>query len=142
MADDVPALRQLCVKVAQYVEVVSDRLDVQAQTLAGLQKEAHLREIREVAYRQALKKAAQVLYETDFFSEEAERRKFLKEAAADPNVVVATLIKVCHAADVALIGTPARVALKNKQGEEFDPVKAKAFGLDPSSLGESALDDI
>lgn len=142
MAGPDPTLRLLCSKVAEYVEVVQDHLHKQAGELTALQDEAWRRESGELAYRQQLKKAAQVLYDTDFFTEDLERKKFLKEAAADPMVVVATLIKVCHAADVALIGTPARVALKNKQGDEFDPVKARAFGLEYSGLGEAVLEEV
>ncbi len=74
-----------------------------------------------------LKQAAQALYDSDFITDEPERRTFLKRAQENPAYALSVLVKVCNAADVALIGKTARVAAKPKDAE-YDPVMAKAFG--------------
>lgn len=113
-------------KVAQFATIVIKELrDLRQQVKAGMQKEAAEQE-DQFRYEVALKKAAKVLYDTDFITDESERQKFLKLAAEDPSYVVGVLEKVCNAADVSLIGKPARVAANTKAAH--DPVYARAFG--------------
>ncbi|NBQ68977.1 MAG: hypothetical protein EBU46_09160, partial [Nitrosomonadaceae bacterium] len=63
---------------------------------------------------------------------------FLKKAKEDVSYLARTLEKVCNAADIALIGKPARVANKQQKEAEYDPVMAKAFGY---SANASIIDE-
>lgn len=86
----------------------------------------------------ALEKAANALYDTDFLTDDVEKKRFFKMAKEDPSYLANMLEKVCKAADVSLIGIPARVASKTNKSAEYDPVAARAFGYGSSS---SLLDD-
>lgn len=81
-------------------------------------------------YHQSLMKVANALYNSDldFVTGDFDRNKFLKQAMEDPSYLARTLEKVCNAADVSLIGKPARVAA-TKKAAYYDPVYAKAFGF-------------
>ena len=105
-------------------EQLQDELQVQV-------KEAAIEDLNKQKYKIALQKAADALYDTDFLTDEQEKRTFLRKAAEDPIYVVRTLEKVCEAADVAQIGKPARVAARPKEAE-YDPVMAAAFGYSSS----------
>jgi hypothetical protein len=80
-------------------------------------------------YQQAVIKVANALYDSDldFVTGDFDRRKFIKKAMEDKTYLAKTLEKVCNAADVSLIGKPARVAA-NKKVASNDPVYARAFG--------------
>lgn len=128
-------------KVAQFVKLAINELDAKQERVVELRKEAAVVDRKWTDYSASLNKAASALYDADFITDEVERRKFLKKASEDPSYLSSVIVKVCGAADVALIGSPAGVAMRQqKQGEEFDPVKARAFGWDYSS--SQLLDDI
>lgn len=82
-------------------------------------------------FDKSIVKAAQALYEADFIIDEFEKKEFLKLAGEDPKILADWLVKVCKAADVSLIGIPARIAAKQHTKEaDYDPVMARAFGYD------------
>ncbi len=90
-------------------------------------------------FEKSLIKAAEALYNSDFFSEEEEKNIFVKKAKEDPAYLSGVLCKVCEAADVSLIGQPARVAARSKKQGDYDPVEARAFGY--GRLGGNILLD-
>ena len=116
-------------KVAEYVRLSIDSNLLLQEKLYQQQKEAAVKDLNKEKYLFAIQKAADALYDTDFLTDEHEKRMFLRKAAEDPVYVVRTLEKVCEAADVAQIGKPARVAARPKEAE-YDPVMAAAFGYD------------
>ena len=122
-------------KVSEFIKVAVNESEMLTDKTAEL--EARLLEYRKKEAAQqitsdrldvALKKAADALYDADFITDDIERRNFLKKAKEDPSYLARTLEKVCNAADLALIGKPARVANKQQKEAEYDPVMAKAFG--------------
>jgi len=130
-------------KVAQFVKIATNELQQRQEQLVEMRKTAAAEVAKQENYESSLTKAARALYDADFLTDEVERKRFLRKAAEDPSYLSSVIVKVCNAADVALIGSPARVAVKQKQGEEFDPVKARAFGADYSgSYGGHTLDDL
>ena len=133
---------ELLQKVGQFVKLATSEIDAQQGRIVSLRKQAAVDARRHEEFGKSLSKAAQALYDADFITDEVERKQFLKKASEDPSYLSSVIVKVCNAADVALIGSPARVAMRQKQGEEFDPVKAKAFGWDYSSSAGGALDDL
>lgn len=135
-------LSLLTEKVAQFVKLATHELHIQQDRVVEFKKQAAAEARRQEGYQQSLQKAARALYDADFITDEMERRKFLRKAAEDPSYLSSVIVKVCNAADVALIGSPARVAVRQKQGEEFDPVKARAFGTDYTGLSGNLLDDL
>jgi hypothetical protein len=120
-------LHQAAMFVKLAIEVNEDLQD----KLLTKVKEATVRELDKEKYRVALTKAADALYDSDFLTDEHEKRTFLRKAAEDPVYVLRTLEKVCEAADVAQIGKPARVAARPKEAE-YDPVYEAAFGFSGS----------
>src|SRR4051812_40311670 len=126
-------------KVAQFakisvsaIEKLDDKVDNLESQLLGYRKKEAQEDLKKVRLEGTLEKAAKALYEADFLTDDTERKKFLKRAKEEPSYLVDVLIKVCNAADVALIGSPARVASKPKTAE-YDPVAARAFGWDTSN---------
>lgn len=119
----------LLTKVAEFTKIALSELDDLQSTVEGYRIKAAAEDEKLAKYDHALKKAASALYNSDFLTDEDERNKFLKLAKDDPSYLARVIEKVCNAADVALIGSPARVAQRNKQASvEFDPVWARAFG--------------
>lgn len=130
-------------KVAQFVKLAIDQLDTRQEEIVEMRKTAAAEVFRREAFQTSLEKAARALYNADFITDDLERKRFLKKATDDPSYLSSVIVKVCNAADVALIGSPARVAVRQKQGEEFDPVKARAFGADyTGGFAGPALDDL
>ena len=123
--------------VASFVKLAIDQTEQLQDDVLSLKKQATVEEINKEKYRLSLVKAADALYDSDFLSDEHEKRTFLRKAAEDPIYVVRLLEKVCEAADVAQIGKPARVAARPKEAE-YDPVMAKAFGYNSNN---SIIDD-
>ena len=130
-------------KVASFVKVAIDETEEQRFTLFQFQKkeaalkqklaeEEKAKEENSRQYFRSLDKAAEALYKTDFITDEFERREFVKRAQQNPGYLASVIEKLCKAADVALIGSPARVAVKRSE-DEIDPVRARAFGLSNSS---------
>lgn len=118
-------------QVAQFVKLAIDNSEELTDKILNQKKTAAVEELNKEKYRVALSKAADALYDSDFLTDETEKRTFLRKAAEDPVYVVRTLEKVCEAADVAQIGKPARVAARPKEAE-YDPVMEAAFGIGSS----------
>ena len=120
--------RGLLQKFAEFINLtVAELRSLRAQVNTHLQKEANDKQ----QYRQAVSKVASALYNSDldFITGDFDHQKFIKLASEDPTYLARTFEKVCNAADVSLIGRPARVAAIKKQGNYSDPVYAHAFGL-------------
>lgn len=125
-------------KVSQFIKIAINKIDTLEDALLDYRKKEAAEKIAEDRYDDSIKKAADALYESDFITDEYERRQFIKRAKEDPAHLARTLEKVCNAADVALVGTPARVASRKKEAE-YDPVMARAFGMNYS--GNSIIDE-
>jgi hypothetical protein len=126
-------------KFAEFTNlVVSELNSLKDQLSDQLQKEASLNRTKE-NYKQAVIKVAGALYNSDleFITGDFDQRKFIKLASEDPSYLARTFEKVCNAADVSLIGKPARVAAIKKQAA-YDPVYAQAFGFS-KNLNEEHL---
>lgn len=132
-------------KVSEFINIAVNESEALTDKTAAL--EAKLLEYRKKEAAQqitndrlemALRKAAEALYDADFITDEIERRNFMKKAKEDPSYLARTLEKVCNAADIALIGKPARVANRQHKEAEYDPVMEKAFG---SSRMVSIIDE-
>ncbi len=119
--------------MASFVKLAIDETDRLNDHVIELKKKEAADEIDKARYELALKKAADALYDTDFLTDEYEKKTFLRKAAEDPVYVVRFLEKVCEAADIAPIGKPARVASKPKEAE-YDPVMARAFGWKSNAI--------
>jgi hypothetical protein len=119
--------------MAQFVKLAIDETERLEDSVLELRKKEAAESLSKERYEFALRKTADALYNTDFLTDEHEKRTFLRKAAEDPVYVVKFLEKVCEAADVAPIGKPARVAAKPKEAE-YDPVYARAFGLRNDSV--------
>lgn len=133
-------------KVAEFVKVavvetrcLRDELQAKSSTNELLTRQLAKDAQEKAEYSRMLKQAADTLYETDFLTDESEKREFRKKAEKDPAYLANVLMKICKSADVALIGSPARVASSGNYGkyDPNDPVARRAFGLDSSSV----LDD-
>jgi hypothetical protein len=118
-------------KCAEFIQLSMDSNTDLQERLYYQVKQAAIYDLEKEKYRVALQKAADALYDSDFLTDDREKKTFLKKAMEDPVFIVRTLEKVCEAADVAQIGKPARVAARPKEAE-YDPVMAAAFGYDQS----------
>jgi hypothetical protein len=124
-------INKLLTQCSEFVKLALDSNISLQERLYYQVKQAAIHDLEKEKYRVALQKAADALYDSDFLTDEHEKRMFLKKAMEDPVYIVRTLEKVCEAADVAQIGKPARVAARPKEAE-YDPVMAAAFGYDSS----------
>ena len=125
------------VKIAtSEVKSASDKVAELQDELLDYKKKEAAAAIEDQRYAVELRKLADALYDTDFLTDEFEKKNFLRKAAEDKIYVARFFGKVCEAADIAPIGRPARVAAKPKEAQ-YDPVMARAFG----ARTESLLDD-
>jgi hypothetical protein len=132
--------RSFLQKFAEFTKLVLSELDnLREQISDNMQKEASLQE-DQIRFEAALTKAANAMYNSDldFITGDFDHRKFIKLAKNDPTYLARTLEKVCNAADVSLIGKPARVAAVRKKAE-FDPVYAQAFGYS-NNMSDGVID--
>ena len=118
-------------KVAEFTRQALDGLDDLDTKSRRLEREKRAQEqvkyAQEVRFETALRKAANALYDSDFITDELDRKEFLKRAKADPVFLAEVLGKVCRAADVSSIGAPSNSRIK-KSIDETDPVMVRAFG--------------
>jgi len=91
-------------------------------------KEASLREEENRNFCNSLKSAAQALYDSDFITDEYDKKKFVKKAQEDPKYLATVIQKICQASDVSGFGEVASV--KTAGDNSDDPVMRKAFGYD------------
>ena len=120
-------------QVTQFIKLAIDQSEQLQEDVLELRKKSAAEYLDQERYELALRKVADALYDTDFLTDDTEKRTFLKKAKEDPIYVVRFLEKVCEAADIAQIGKPAKVAAAPKEAL-FDPVMAKAFGWKSQSL--------
>jgi len=119
-------------KVAEFTKLAVEELhDLEDRVSLLTKKEAQLKRAeanRVSKLEKVVKEAANALYDSDFITDDQERREFLKLAKEDPSYLAETLIKVCRAADVSLLGSPSKVTVKRSM-DERDPVMVRAFGF-------------
>jgi len=116
-------------KFAEFTSIaIAEINSLRAEVKSKMQKEAG-EDSNKIRYQVALKKVANALYNSDldFITGDFDHRRFIKLASEDPSYLARMFEKVCNAADVSLIGRPARVAATRKQAS-YDPVYARAFG--------------
>jgi hypothetical protein len=118
---------KLLEKVAGFIKLAINQTgELEADNLA-LRKKLACEAIDQEKYELALHKTADALYDSDFITDETEKKTFLRKAAEDPVYVVRFLEKVCEQADVAQMGKPARIKAVDKEAS-LDPVMMRAFG--------------
>ncbi len=115
-------------QVELFVKVAMDEISALRAELSELEeKKAEETEERLEEIEHSLKKAATALYDSDFISDEYDKRKFVKKAKEDPMYLATVIEKICQAADVSTFGSVANV---KTAGDNTDPVMRKAFGYD------------
>mgnify|MGYP000966961232 CR=1 FL=1 len=120
----------LLLKFAEFTKLVLKEIrSLREENAFHMKKQASADE-EKARYQESVIKVANALYNSDleFVTGDFDRRKFIKRAMEDPSYMARTLEKVCNAADVSLIGKPARVAA-NKKVANYDPVYVRAFGV-------------
>ena len=127
-------------KIAQYINItLNETKALKAQLREQNQKTASFNERRE-NYVADLKRAADILYDTDFITDEFERKSFLKQATENPSYLVKVLERVCTSNDASFLGKVASV--KTHKDTTFnDPVMRRAFGRYGEFQSTSILDD-
>lgn len=131
MDKTVPVNNQFLSKIAEFTKTAIDEIEELEVQLSQLRKQAAAKAAAQQVFERSLEKAADALYQSDFITDIMERREFLKRAKEDPAYLTRMIVKLCDAADVASIGSPARVT--SLKQAEYDPVMARAFGYGSSS---------
>jgi hypothetical protein len=115
--------------IERFVKIALDEIsELQTQLSSIQQKQAAAEIEKQEELNASLKEAAQALYDSDFISDEYEKKKFMKRAAEDPCYLSSVIKKICQAADVSSFGSVAQVKTAGDNGD--DPVMRKAFGYD------------
>jgi hypothetical protein len=123
-------------KIEKFVKVALSEIDELKQQLYTFQsKEASEKLQNDKELDNALKKAAEAMYNSDFINDEDEKALFVKKAREDAKYLAKIVERVCNAADVSYMGKSASV--KSSQQSD-DPVLRRAFGYDSNY---SLLDD-
>ena len=117
-------------KIEGFVKVALSEISELKQQLSQL----HTKENEKAAsydreLEQALKKAAEAMYSSDFINDDEEKKAFVKKAKEDPMYLAKVVERVCNAADVAYMGKQATVKSSNQSD---DPVMRRAFGYEHS----------
>ncbi len=123
-------------KTAEFIKVSIERNRELEQELDSIKRVKTASEkVANERLEKALVKAANALTGSDWLMGDDEAAEFIKISKEDPTYPLRMLEKVCKAAEVSQIGSTARVATRPKQAE-YDPVVARAFGYNRSSLLE------
>lgn len=144
-----PSIQLVLQKTASFVKLaIEETEELQAQVDALRQREAaylierqqtqKLAEENRYSQLVSISKAAEALYNSDFITDDYERKLFVKKAQ-DPAYLASVIEKICKAADVSRIGSPARVAAKVGGVDEDDPVKRRMYGIDGTSFARSNI---
>jgi hypothetical protein len=113
-------------KIEEFVKVALDEITSLKQQVGAYHvKEASVKARQNKELEQALKKAADAMYSSDFINDEDEKALFVKKASEDPMYLAKIVERVCNASDVAYMGKSSAV---KSAGESDDPVIRKAFG--------------
>lgn len=120
------ALHKIEAFVKTALAEISD-LKQQVATQQSKQAEAQLQNDRELD--NALRKAAEAMYSSDFINDEDEKALFVKKAKEDSKYLAKIVERVCNASDVAYMGKSA--AIKSSVQTD-DPVLRRAFGYNSS----------
>lgn len=117
-------------KIERFVKIaLSEIADLKAQLNAAQVIENEKAAACNRDLEQALKKAAEAMYSSDFINDEDEKNLFIKKAKEDPIYLAKIVERVCNAADVAYMGKQATVKSSNQSD---DPVMRRAFGYEHS----------
>lgn len=120
--------KQALHKIENFVKVaLSEISDLQEQVTKLQTKKAEEQAYQNKSLDEALKKAAEAMYSSDFINDEDEKVAFIKKAKEDSLYLAKVVERVCNAADVAYMGKAATV--KSSNASE-DPVMRRAFGYD------------
>lgn len=123
-------------KIENFVKIALHEISSLKDEVKSLKgKEAAEIQKQDKALDQALKKAAEAMYSSDFINDEDEKALFVKKAKEDSKYLARIVEKVCNAADVAYMGKSASV---KSSTQTEDPVMRRAFGYDANY---SLLDD-
>ena len=113
-------------KVETFVKVALDKISNLEHQVATLQTKAAEQTVRQdKELDQALKKAAEAMYSSDFINDEDEKALFVKKAKEDSKYLAKIVERVCNAADVSYMGKAATV---KSSSQTEDPVIRRAFG--------------
>ena len=121
--------KNLLTKIAGFTKLAINEIDSLKKEISHFEQVARQEEALKENYASSVKLAAEALYSSYFITDEYEKKIFIKRAKEDPTYLAKVIEKVCNAADVSLIGKPARVARQINKDAAYDPVMAKAFGV-------------
>lgn len=118
--------KQALHKIEQFVKVaLAEISELKTQLSEEQVKKAKAAELQNRELEQALKKAAQAMYNSDFINDEEEKALFVKKAQEDAKYLAKVVERVCAAADVSYMG---KVASVKAAPQTDDPVMRRAFG--------------
>ena len=124
--------KQALHKIETFVKVALSEISELQQKVTELQtKQASQSANLDSALDNALKKAAEAMYNSDFINDEDEKKAFVKKAKEDSLYLAKVVERVCNAADVAYMGKSA--SIKASTPSE-DPVMRRAFGYGDSYM--------
>jgi hypothetical protein len=129
---------QLAAKVKEFVKVAVSQVEELQDKVAELEDKVDDFTEKTAGLSTALTKAAKALCDSDFITEDR-GEIFVKRALENPAYLAKVIEKLCEASDVMTIGRPSTIS--NKEGEAFDPVKARAFGIRNQEGTYQLLDD-
>lgn len=128
--------KQALHKVEQFVKVaLAEISELKSQLNEEQAKKTKEAALQDKELEQALKKAAQAMYNSDFINDEEEKALFVKKAQEDVKYLARVVERVCAAADVSYMG---KVASVKTAPQTDDPVMRRAFGY---SSYDNLLDD-
>lgn len=116
--------KQALAKIENFVKIALDEISELSTKVAELENS---KTSKDKELDNALKKAAEAMYSSDFINDEEEKLSFMKKAKEDPKYLARVVERVCQAADVAYMGKAATVKASN---HTEDPVLRRAFGYD------------
>jgi hypothetical protein len=128
--------KQALHKIEEFVKIALDEItELKAQVNLQQSEKIAAQKKQDKELDNALKKAAEAMYSSDFINDEDEKALFVKKAKEDSLYLAKIVERVCQAADVAYMGKSASVKSANQTD---DPVLRRAFGYDQNY---SLLDD-
>lgn len=117
-------------KIETFVKTaLAEISDLKHQVASQQNKQAEAQQQSDRELDNALRKAAEAMYSSDFINDEDEKALFVKKAKEDSKYLAKIVERVCNASDVAYMGKSATI---KSSVQTDDPVLRRAFGYNSS----------
>jgi hypothetical protein len=134
--------KELLQKVAEFNNLALVKISSLEEEVAELKKQAEAKQVDQDKLDNAVKIAADALYDSDFITDRFAYKDFVKKASSNPSYLAKALSQVCASKDVLGCGVPSSATVKSADANDFDPIYNRAFLGGPNGSSKVGFADL